>query len=78
MEKNELTKLKSSKFVDPNFIDALEVFLPSWLESLVPHYKEAKIQNVELLALCNYQCLGTHPTIYEKNGFNYHLVIVKK
>lgn len=74
MKEIDITDLKNLNFVDANFIDALEAFLPSWLESLVPHYEEAKIQNVELLALRNYLCLGTPPTLYEKNGFNYHLM----
>ena len=32
--------------LSPRFMDALEVFLPKWLDSLLPYYKEAKKQNV--------------------------------
>ncbi len=70
----KLQFLKNNKLLAPDYIDALEDFLPLWLESLVPHYQEAKRQNVELLALTNYLCLGTHPTLYENNGIGYHLM----
>lgn len=30
--------------LSPKFMDALEVFLPKWLDSLLPYYKEAKEQ----------------------------------
>ncbi len=37
----------------PTFRDAVEDFIPKWLESFVPHYHQAKVKNVDYADLSN-------------------------
>lgn len=53
----------------PTFRDAVENFIPKWLESFVPHYQEAKEKNVDIMDLANVK--GYSGQHYEKNGFHY-------
>lgn len=53
----------------PTFRDAVENFIPKWLESFVPHYQEAKEKKVDILDLSNVK--GYSGQHYENNGFHY-------
>lgn len=53
----------------PTFRDAVEDFIPKWLESFVPHYHQAKVKNVDYADLSNVIFPdGEH---YELNEFHY-------
>ncbi len=55
------------------FANALEAFLPEWLESLVPYYLEAKNRDCDLFHLVNYKPMGAPCELYEKDGIGYYL-----
>lgn len=69
----DLTELKDRTSATSDYLSALEKFLPIWVESLIPHYEEARRKDVELLSLSNYLCLGTPATLYEFDGIGYYL-----
>ena len=73
-EKIILCDLPIAERLSPRFMDALEVFLPKWLDSLLPYYKEAKKQNVDLLKLANYLSDVADCRLYEEDGIPYCLM----
>lgn len=56
------------------FRDALEEFLPEWIESLLPYYREGKERGVDMFWLCNYIPTNTptEETLYEHHGISYY------
>ena len=65
--------LKDAEKLSPNFRKTFEEFIPLWLESLLPHYEEAKKTGVDYLYLANILPVSAPCTLYEKNGIGYHL-----
>lgn len=57
----------------PTFCEALEQFLPQWLDSLVPYYEEARTQGVDVFRLADYMPCGASCKLYEKVGIGYYL-----
>lgn len=57
----------------PGYVDALENFLPKWLDSLLPYYREGKEKNVDVVAFANVVQLGNSIdyTFYSSNGVDY-------
>jgi hypothetical protein len=70
-----ITDLDWAQKLTPEFRDNLEIFLPKWLDSLVPYYKEGKEQSIDVLRLSNFLPNGcdTEETMYENNGIAYYL-----
>ena len=67
--------IKTIGTLSPDFITAFEEFMPRWLDSLVPYYKEGKAKNVEMVSFHNI-CLfslSDDDVEYEKNGIGYYL-----
>lgn len=66
--------LKWASHVSERFRDALEDFLPKWIESLLPYYQEGKEQGVDLFKIVN--CLpngrANEEIVYEHNGIAYY------
>ena len=54
----------------PTFRDAVEVFIPKWLDSLLPHYQVAKEYKVDILFLAN--VIGTEGKHFEHDGYYYY------
>ena len=67
--------LKNADKLSPNFRKTFEEFIPLWLESLLPHYEEAKKTGVDYLYLANILPVSAPCTLYEKNGIGYHLSV---
>lgn len=53
----------------PIFREAIEEFIPEWLESLLPYYQEAKQNSDDILELSN--VISSEGVHYEKNGIFY-------
>lgn len=58
----------------PEFTNSLEAFLPEWLESLVPYYKEGKNRGVDIFYLGSFMTYGQNENeiFYESNGVLYY------
>lgn len=56
----------------PTFRDAMEKFIPGWLETLLPYYQEAKQNGDDILELANYKPMGAVCNLYTKNGISYY------
>ena len=56
----------------PWFRDAFEEFFPIWLQSIVPYYKEARVQGCDMLWLANFKPMGAPCELYEKDGIGYY------
>lgn len=58
----------------PTFRDNLEDFLPRWLESLIPYYKEGKEKGVDIFHVVNFGPNGCEKDgdMYEHNGIAYY------
>lgn len=54
----------------PTFRDAVEVFIPKWLDSLLPHYQVAKEYKVDILELAN--VIGADGKHFEQDGYYYY------
>ena len=65
---------KSTGFM-PGYIDALEAFIPEWLDSLLPYYVEGKKNDVDVMGFRNVVQLGdsTDYSFYSSNGVDYCL-----
>ena len=50
----------------PIFREAIEEFIPEWLESLLPYYQETKQNGDDILELSN--VISSEGEHYEKNG----------
>lgn len=53
----------------PIFREAIEEFIPEWLESLLPYYQETKQNGDDILELSN--VISSEGEHYEKNGIYY-------
>ncbi len=61
--------------LSPAFREKFEEFMPLWVRSIVPYYKEAIEQKVDLLQLSNYLPVPGAPfELYEKDGIGYYLL----
>lgn len=57
----------------PVFRNAVETFIPQWLNSLLPYYKEAIARNVDIMDMANViGCNGQH---YESGGVYYYYCV---
>mgnify|MGYP006873193236 CR=1 FL=1 len=73
MKKNKLSELEFVQRLTPEFRDHFERFIPQWLDSLVPHYEEAKEKGAETFHLVNVKNCGNDFLSFEKNGIGYYL-----
>ena len=53
----------------PTFRDAMEKFIPGWLETLLPYYQEAKQNGDDILELANYKPMGAVCNLYTKMAY---------
>ena len=60
---------KNINNLTPIFRNAIEEFIPGWLESLLPYYQEAKHSGDDILELSN--VISSEGEHYEKNGIYY-------
>ena len=72
MNRTFIKDLPEASKMTPWFADALEGFLPAWLESLVPYYKEGKEKGCDLFLFENFVSMGPCEQ-YEKEGVGYYL-----
>lgn len=69
-----ISDLKNMEMVSPEWIEAFESYIPSWLNSLVPHYMVAKQNKIDLIALENVVTMGgDEPERIEMNGTQYYI-----
>lgn len=59
--------------VDPKWIETFEVYIPQWLESLVPHYEIAKSHGVDVFDMSNHLYWGDKPEEIVVNDVHYFL-----
>lgn len=57
----------------PVFRNAVETFIPQWLNSLLPYYREAIARNVDIMEMAN--VIGTGGEHYESNGIHYYYFV---
>ena len=57
----------------PVFRNAVETFIPHWLNSLLPYYQEAIERNVDIMDMAN--VIGTEGEHYESNGIHYYYFV---
>lgn len=66
--------LKNMDRVSPDWIDAFENYISSWLNSLVPHYIVAKQHKIDLIALENVFTMGGEELErIEMNNIHYYI-----
>lgn len=73
MTKFKISDLEFTQNLTPEFRDQLEQFLPQWLDSLVPYYREAKAIGADLFKLQDNKPCGGNYELYEKGNIGYYL-----
>lgn len=73
MKRIMISDLEFANKLTPNFVDNIEQFLPMWLDSLIPYYKEAKLIEADNFKLVNHKPCGASCKLYEKDGVGYYL-----
>lgn len=58
--------------VSAKWIEAFENYIPLWLETLIPHYKVAKVLGADILCLVNNMYMGKMPEDIVVNGVHYY------
>lgn len=71
--KKILIEPRAAEKLTPELKEKFEIFLPGWIESLLPYYEEGLAQGVDIMALANYMPIGDQGPLYEKDGIGYFL-----